>query len=704
MKWYRRTGTIQWKVFLTAAVTVCLPVAVKALPAAQSPGQPPSPSTNVLLITVDTLRPDALGWVAGEPSTPVIDRLAAEGFRFPAAVSPAPVTQPSHASILTGWIPRRHGVRDNGQVLGSSPATLGEHLRQHGYRTAAFVSGYPLVAEFGLDRGFDHYDDRLDSGSGGRLERTAGETTDAALAWLASAPTPTPAPWFLWVHYYDPHDPYVPPKPFGGSDLRAAYEGEVAYVDQEIGRLRDQLRSTVPVLTVLTADHGESLGEHGEQTHGFFIYDSTQVVPLVFHYPGHLEPAESAAGARLVDVAPTILDLLRLPPLPGELDGVSLGPLLAGETQTVPGAYLETRRPWLSYGWAPLRAIREGGWKLIAAPTPELYDLANDPSESVNLVQRERRRARELQATFRRAEARPAVHAHSLADPDAMTRLAALGYTGAGAEPGEPPPGLADPKDRVEQWNLLSEAMLLVEQEQHAAAVIVFDKVLEQEPENPFALSRSGAALNAAGQPKDAVVRLLRAVEFTPGDPETRSVLAGALSRLGRNAEATEHWLELVRLRPRKVSAWVNLATSLGRGGKSDEALRALEHAADLAPDRTDLRVRLAFLQHAAGRPADAVRHFELAAESTGPDAFPHPSALGLVLLQLGRGDAAAAWLARSRPDEGEYAEARYQLARLQVQAGDLESARKNLGRALNVAPELRSRAEADPELEHVVD
>lgn len=668
-----------------------------ALPAVAKPqedaGKPPA--ADVLLITIDTLRPDALGWVAGGTTTPVIDRLAAAGFRFPAAVSPAPVTQPAHASLLTSLIPRRHGVRDNGQVLGPGPETLAARLRSRGYRTAAFVSGYPLAAEFGLDRGFDHYDDRFDAGTAGRLERSAGATVDAALAWVAGKPSP----WFLWVHFYDPHDPYEPPEPFGGPDLEAAYLGEVAYVDREIGRLLAGLPSQ-RVFTVLTADHGESLGEHGEQTHGFFIYESTMAVPLVFHFPGRIEPGESSAAVRLVDIAPTVLSLLGQEPLGSDLDGVSLAPLLAGEEQTVPAAYLETRRPWLSYGWAPLRAVRQGAWKLIAAPRPELYDLANDPGEAVNLVTRERRRARELQRTFKQIESRAAASAEALTDSEALARLEALGYTGAGSESGEPPAGLPDPKDRVEQWNELSDAVALLEQGSYDAAVARFDAVLEDEPNNPFALSRSGVALSAAGRTDAAVTRLRRAAQIMPSDFETRRALALALSRLGQHGEAAEQWFEVVRLRPRRIDGWINLATTLGRSGKSEQALDALEHAADLVPERSDLRIRLAFLQNASGKLAEALRHFELAAEQTGRDAFPHPGALGLLLLRQGRASEAMPWLAISRPREGDYAEARFQLALLQVRAGDVASGRENLQRALSAAPELRGRAAAYPELE----
>ncbi len=388
----------------------------------------PKRPINVLLITVDTLRPDALGWVKPGNSTPVIDALATEGFGFPSAVAPAPVTQPTHASIFTGLLPRRHGVRDNGQVLAGGITTLAERLRQVGYATAAFISGHPLATGFGFEQGFDHYDDRLAAGAPGRLERPAAETTRAVLEWLGSDTGKTGAgnskPWFLWIHYWDPHDPYTPPPEFelpaqpteGAADAtRRAYLGEVAYVDQQIGELLHGLAKdgdSRPTLTVFAADHGESLGEHGEQTHGFFIYESTVAVPLIFNLPGRILAARSAAAARLIDVAPTVLDLLGQPPL-DDVDGVSLASLLTGETQSVPPAIVESRRPWLSYGWSPLRAVRQGAWKLIAAPRPELYHLERDPGEATNLLDRERGKARELATILKQAEQRPAARSQS---------------------------------------------------------------------------------------------------------------------------------------------------------------------------------------------------------------------------------------------------------------------------------------------------
>ncbi len=643
--------------------------------------------------------------MAGKNATPAIDALAGEGFRFPAAASPAPITQPAHASLLTGLLPRRHGVRDNGQVLPPGPATLGERLKAAGYTTAAVVSGYPLAAEFGLDRGFDHYDDRFSAGGQGRLERPAAETTAAALAWLAGAA----GPWFLWVHYYDPHDPYAPPAAFARPGPRGAYDGEVAYVDAEIGKLRRGLAAAGPVLTVFAADHGESLGQHGEETHGFFIYESTVAVPLIFHLPGRVEAGGSPAAARLVDVAPTILALLGQPPLAAVAgaapDGVSLTGVFAGGggDRELPAAYVETRRPWLSYGWSPLRSVRQGSWKLIAAPRPELYDLSKDPGEERNLVDLERPTARRLRNLLLAAEEPPAASAEALADPEAMARLRALGYVGAGAARGEPPAGLADPKDRLELWNALSEAQVLMESRRWAAAVERFDTVLEKEPENPYALSRSGAALAATGDLQAAVPRLERAVKQSPDDSETRTALAGALTGTGRWAEAAAQWMELARLRPRKLDVWVKLAVTLGRSGQGEEAIGALERAVELAPERGDLRAQLAFTHHAAGRPGKALQHLLVAAEAGG-ERFPYPAALGLLLLGQGRGGEARGWLARSRPGEGDYAAARFELARLLAVAGDEAAARDELRRAVAAAPELRARAVANPLLAALVE
>lgn len=651
--------------FAWAAVILLGTFAPGVLPPTWSQPAATPAGASVLLITVDTLRPDALGWVAGRNATPVIDGIAAQGVRFAAAVAPVPLTHPSHSAIMTGLWPRRLGLRDNGQVLPNGPATLAEALRGRGYATAAFVSGYPLDSAFGLDRGFQVYDDALTRAGGaeGDLERPAAATAAAAAAWLRAAPRR----WLAWVHFYDPHYPYEPPAGYRRPGPRGAYDGEVAYVDHAIGTV---LAAVDParvgeVLTVFAGDHGESLGEHGEGTHGFFIYESTVRVPLIVRFAGHVAPAASGAPARLVDVAPTILDMLGLPPLPN-VDGTSLGPILAGRPAPAEPAYLETYQPWLSYGWSPLRAIRHRGFKLIDAPRPELYALDSDPGEQRNLVAAEPTRAAELRRLLDQAVARPALSARNVPDGDALARLRALGYTGAGAGPGEPPlQGLRDPKDGRELRDLLTVGDLLLRRGDPRGAVERFAAVLARDPDNRFAIHRSGLALLAQGDLPRAIQRLRRAAQLDPDQPEVRTALAEALGRSGQPAAAVEQWQEAARLQPRRAEAWAGLGSALGRSGKPAEAVAALAHAVELEPRDPDLLARLAFAEHGAGRLEDAARHLRATAEASAPGTFRYAGALGLILLQAGHRDEARIWLARSRPAEPEYAEARRALASL---------------------------------------
>ena len=663
--------------------------------AAREPaGAPRRSSPSVLLVTLDTLRPDSLGWVAGRNRTPALDRLAFEGLRFPAAVAPVPLTFPSHAAMLTGVLPRRLGLRDNGQALGAEPETLAGLLRARGYSTAAFVSGYPLSRAFGLDRGFDAYDDRFTAGAGENLERPAAQTTEAAIAWLSSARVP----WFLWVHYFDPHYPYEPPSDFARPGARGAYDGEVAYADRAIGELLNAAESTARegLLTVFAGDHGESLGEHGEGTHGFFVYDATVLVPLVFRYPGAIRPRESRAPARLLDLAPTVADLVGAPPLP-RADG---GSLVRAHAGAAPPAYVETWQPWLSYGWAPLQALRQERWKLIRAPRPELYDLARDPEERNDVFDSERDRARELEAERRRIEALPAAGTPgSAADAEAVAKLRSLGYMGAGGDASEPPAsGLRDPKDSRELRDLLTDADGRLRRGDNRGAIRAFDSVLAQDPDNRFALLRSGAALAAAGQIERALPRLARAVEGSPGNPEARAALAQALVRAGRPGEAVPHAMEAARLQPRRAAAWADLGNALGRASRVAEAVDALERAAALDPHDPDLAARFAFALHAARQVPDAARELERAARlSKGK--FPHSGALGVLLADLGRTEEARRWLAASERSEGDFAEAKFRLALIEAARGETESARRSLAEALAVAPGLRDRVRREPSL-----
>jgi choline-sulfatase len=655
----------------------------------------PAPPPNLLIITVDTLRPDALGWVAGRNATPAIDALARDAFRFPAAVAPAPLTFPSHAAIFTGILPRRLGLRDNGQILGSAPATLAQLLQRRGYATAAFVSAYPLTAGFGLDRGFAHYDDALAAAAGSDPERSAAATTAAAMAWLRTAR----APWFVWIHYYDPHYPYTPPAELVRAGPRGAYDGEVAAVDAAIAELRSLPAARENTLTVFAADHGESLGEHGEGTHGFYIYDSTLLVPLLFHFPGRITAGESRAAARLIDVTPTLLELLGLPPL-ADVDGVSLRATLAGKPQKVPPAYVETWQPWTSYGWSPLRAVRDDGWKWIAAPLPELYDLRADPAEARNLFDADHRKVRELERVRRSIAALPLKAAPATADAEALAKLRSLGYLGAGGSTSEPPAtGLRDPKQGNAARELLTRADLALRGGDPAAAIADFDAVLKEDPENRFALLRSAAALLALDDAEAAASRLERAVRLDPERAEARALLADALIKSGRYDAAEQQAMELVRLQPRSPAAWVKLGNALGLSRRFDDAVGAFRRAVELEPRDPRWLARLAFAEHAAGRRGAAIASLQRLAQLTGEEQFPHAGALGILLAQEGRGDESYRWLARSRPGEGDYADARFELALLEAQRGNEAGARRALEEAVAASPRLRTRAHADARL-----
>lgn len=604
--------------FLLGAASVATGLALLG-----SAGNPPAPAgsgnrrPSVLLITVDTLRPDALGWVSGRNETPALDALALEGARFPAAVSEVPLTLPSHTSIFTGLLPRRHGVRDNGQVLHRGVRTLAEVLRDSGYSTGAFVSGYPLRALFGLDRGFDRYEDRLPVGPEGWKERTASETVRLALEWVGAAKPP----WLLWIHFYDPHDPYEPPRSFWKPGRRGAYDGEVAYVDHEVGRLRRALPAE-PTLTLFAADHGEALGEHGEATHGFFVYDSTILVPVVLHFPGVVPPAKRDEAARLIDLMPTALELLGLPAQAG-VDGVSLRPLLSGKGQAIPPAYVESRQPWISYGWAPLRAIRHDGWKLVAAPRPELYQMANDPSESSNRYAEERKVVTALAGRMAAVENGPATPSVPSGDPETLAQLRSLGYLGAGGADPEPPRNAADPKDRVEEKGALEQGEVLLRQGRYADALARFDAVLSTDPSNRFAHLRSGISLLKAGRLPDAVARLRKAVLADPNQAECHYALADALYRSGDIAGSVPHWMEVARLQPRRVAAWSNLAGSLARTGEPAKALKAMRQAVSLEPENPVLLENLAKLQEAAGDAAAARATRARTSTSRRPDPPP---------------------------------------------------------------------------------
>lgn len=436
--------------------------------------QPPAPD-GVVIITLDTTRADRLS-VYGfmDVEMPHLERLAREGVVFDQATSVAPLTLPAHCSLFTGLFPPGHGVRDNGdQPLSAAHVTLAESLSARGFRTAAFVGSVVLNADRGLQQGFDHYGGVRETGQTGRhpgpqRQRPADEVVTEAISWIE---TIDDSPFFVWAHLYDPHRPYDPPEPFR-SRHTDPYVAELAFADSQIGRLLDALdrrQLLERTIVVVAADHGESLGDHGERDHGIFIYESVVRVPLIIRAPN--VPARRVADiVRLVDIMPTVLDLLRVPaPL---LDGSSLVALLQGQPAPVElDAYAESQYP-LRFGWSPLRALRAGRYKLVEAPRPELYDLERDPFEERNIHEDRPEVARalagRLSAFGREASS---LHGEDRTDPiptdDLRQRLASLGYVGTGTS--HPVPHRGDRPDPKDCMGVLSDASITRQCEQIGA-------------------------------------------------------------------------------------------------------------------------------------------------------------------------------------------------------------------------------------------
>ena len=481
---HHRVAWLIWVVPAAVVISGCAP-------------QSPPPPRNVLLVSIDTLRADRLG--AG--IAPALDRLAAAGVQFVSARTPVPLTLPAHASLLTGALPAAHGVHVNGQVLPADVPTLATVLRAAGYRTGGFVGAYVLDRRFGLARGFDTYDDRVPRNpeASDRLEaeRPANQVVDAALAWLDAAPSSPSAPFFLWVHLYDPHAPYTPPPGAPGVPGRGPYDAEVAYAGAQAGRLFERLEArglTGSTVIVLAGDHGEGLGEHGEQTHGMLAYDATLRVPLVVAAPGEAA-RRIAAPVSLTDVAPAVL----------KLAGVT-GTLVAGaSTRDLFAAadggevYAETEYP-AAAGWSPLSVLASARWKLIRASTPELYDLRADPAEAINLAAANRREVQAMAGRLGAARGTERLRASAAAAPDAEARLRALGYVG-GATPTATSDAAPNPAAEIAAWGRFEQALSALARGDHAAALPIARELAARFPAGPVFQSTYARALLDAGQP-----------------------------------------------------------------------------------------------------------------------------------------------------------------------------------------------------------
>ena len=533
---------------------------------------------NVILITVDTLRADRLGCYGNTSvETPSIDGLAREGVVFTRAIAQVPLTVPSHAAILTGTYPMRNGVRDWTEAnLSSSVPTLAEIFKSHGYATAAFVSAFVLDSMWGLGRGFDLYDDwfKAEEYKAIRhfgLERRGQETVQRAIAWLESRP---PGPIFLWLHLYDPHAPYRPPEPFKSRYANRPYDGEVAYADQQLGRFFDFLKSQglySTSLILFASDHGEALGDHQEQQHGFFIYNSTVHVPLIAKFPDGFVPAQHHVPAvvNLVDIAPTLTQFCRFPS--GEsssFQGKSLLPLLEKSPSSQPRAgYSESLYPRNSFGWHALHGLETESYHYIEAPREELYDLRKDPGESRNIIRQEPALAAALRQDLRdvisRFEPPPDTPGgNEKLDAETVERLRSLGYVSisSGKRPQGDDPSTPDPKDQIGFYNQIMRATELAEIGRLRESNALLASLAVKHPRAYLLPFLQGENFLARGEPRKAIPRYRRALELNPTSDQVAIGLGRAAYQAEENEEAAKAYELTLHLNPRNFLTRLALA------------------------------------------------------------------------------------------------------------------------------------------------
>jgi arylsulfatase A-like enzyme/tetratricopeptide (TPR) repeat protein len=658
---------------------------------------------DVVLVTLDTTRADHLGaYGSTRARTPHLDALARRGVLFEQAATPAPLTQPAHASLLTGTYPPYHGLRVNGGVaLAQAHFTLAEALHARGYATGAFLGAFVLDGRWGLGQGFDVYDDRFpldryEHVDLAGVQRRGDEVVDLALRWMEAQGN---APLFSWIHLYDPHTPYDPPEPFL-SEYRAGgaaglYAGEVAFVDSQIGRLASWLRASgreERTIVVVAGDHGEGLGSHGEGTHGFFVYDYAVHVPLIVAAPLRaLRGVRVTEQVSLVDVVPTVLALAGAAPAP-HAQGRSLLPAMfrSGDRGTS-YAYAEAMTASLQFGWSPLLTLRTPRYKLIKAPRPELYDLAADPGETTNVIARHTAVADDMMARLdrlaaRTAEGAPRTESADL-DKDTLAGLAALGYVGGLG----PPPGaarsLADPKDKLAVFTAVQEAGERIVRDDHAPAARLLESALAQEPDMPQARLLLATAYSGTGRKHEARAEFDRVLRQDPRSVPALVGMANLLQEEGRTGDVIALARQTLALDDRNTQALTLLGEAHVERGAPREALPWFERAVAVQPKLTQNRLNVAACLIDLQRYADAeTALLDILRESPR---FPLARFnLGLLYEEQGRAEEALAAYTAEVRDHPRGFKARFNLGNLLLRGGDLEGAEVQMRAVIEVAPE----------------
>jgi tetratricopeptide (TPR) repeat protein len=647
------------------------------------------PGLSVLLVSIDTLRFDALGsYGQAQAETPWLDRLAEQGVRFERAYAHNVVTLPSHANILAGLYPHEHGVRDNaGFRFPRDIPTLATRLKQAGYRTGAFVSAFPLDSRFGLDSGFDVYDDaflNVDAVSGHQVQQRAGrETVERARRWLDAGGG---APAFCFVHLYEPHFPYAPPGPLQERFRGRPYQGEVAAADLALEPLLRPLLEQGGqgrTLVVVTSDHGEALGEHGEATHGIFAYEATLRVPLLLHAPRLFRPRVVGDVARHVDILPTILDALALP-VPAQVRGTSLLAAAQAGARLEGSSYFEALTGAMSRGWAPLYGILEGGQKYIELPDPELYDVKSDPREQRNLLATTD--ASRLRALLGAERSRDRGGRRARESADVRERLGALGYLAGGGTSDAPPTLADDPKRLIALDSALQQATTAEVAGRLGEATALVRGVLAKQPRMALAHVQLARLLRSGGDLPGALQALQRARELRPADPVIAALLGAYLNEAGRPKDVIALLEPLAAAPEPDVDVLVALGMALAGAGRRDDAKRVFESARRADPSDAMLGVNLATVYMLGGEDARAAELL-LQATAQRPDLFRAWNALGVIAARGGRPEQAIAhWRAALALDPDAF-DTLYNLGSLLWQRGEREAAREPLLRFVERAP-----------------
>jgi arylsulfatase A-like enzyme/tetratricopeptide (TPR) repeat protein len=696
------------------------------------------PPLNVVLVVFDTCRADHLGCYGHETAeTPAVDRLAAEGVLFECAYAQVPLTLPSHTTLFTGTYPESHRIRDNAAyTVPPEQLTLAEVLQERGYKTAAFIGAFPLDARFGLDQGFETYDGYFPLDS----ERSAEKVNAAAESWISQQSGD--GPYFVFLHYFDPHIRYLPPSPFRERFQDAPYDGEIAYTDHCLGLIREKLDRLCPpdrTLWIFTSDHGEGLWEHNEMDHGIFLYDPTIRVPMIWSCPEHLpRDARSSAITELTDVVPTLLELLNIE-IPGSVQGSSMAPVLTGEARSAGRgrSHAETYFPRLRHGWSGLRSLRTEDWLFVDAPRQELYSLADDPGQTRNVLADHPERAASLRAQLRSDLERFGASADqprpmAEIDPETEARLLSLGYLGRVSNTISDP-GLEDslltgpdPKDRiaafrhfyraweyteVRDWKSAEEelrkalaiapgltdsrrmlAESLAAQGRHREAVQYWEGLAQDYPDDATFPMMLAQALENSGQKARAVEAYRRTVPLVPDPSRVQAAFVVALARMGMLDTCRREKARLIDMRPIAPETLNRAGSGLLVEGARALGLGLFEESIRLFPSHPDAYNSLAWELIESG--ADLSRGLELAerAVSLDPSEVAFRDTLGWGYLQAGRTTEAVSTLARAT--EGPFVpEIHHHYGLALLEAGEKEQAAGVLRNILDRAPDY-SRAD----------